>query len=447
LLPATLLEELYLDNVVPFRAWRYSPQAGELADLVAPPYDVVGPELQSALYARSPNNVVRVDLGVAESGDTDSQNKYSRAAGLLESWKTSGALTRDDEPTLTFVEEVFTGPDGLAGRRYGVLAAMRLTEFDEGVVFPHEHTLTGPKEDRFRLMTTTAMSLSPVFLLYDLPGDDITSAWKKAAGAEPPTSTTTDDTGNVTRLWRCSDPYLLGMVRERLAHRYETALRYQKTQAAAATRPSASPAASDYCLVYLANKSDPALTIYPTHRLVAGLPERLILDLPRSLADTFDVERLAEGDIDSNHAARAVAAQKAIVRRLPGVGRRYPTSPGVGQGLGHLGFGHGSREPCDLLQRHGRRFREIGSRGVPGRILHEPHRTGSGVRGRAWRRADATEDDFLLSQAAHRAGVSRPYRTAVARAAGLLRLGVGSHFERLYPQSVTVVAYVYRDPL
>jgi uncharacterized protein (DUF1015 family) len=310
--------------VVPFRAWRYSPQAGELADLVAPPYDVVGPELQSALYSRSPHNVVRVDLGVSKPGDTDSQNKYTRAAGLLASWKTSGALTRDDEPTLTFVEEVFTGPDGLAGRRHGVLAAMRLTEFAEGVVFPHEHTLTGPKEDRFRLMTATAMSLSPVFLLYDLPGDDITAAWKEAAGAEPPTSTTTDDTGNVTRLWRTSDPVLLGLVRERLAqteflvadghHRYETALRYQKTQAAAATPPSASPPASDYCLVYLANKSDPALTIYPTHRLLAGLPEQLVAGLPRSLADTFAVERLAPSDVSGHLAARA--AQTAVAAYL-----------------------------------------------------------------------------------------------------------------------------------
>jgi uncharacterized protein (DUF1015 family) len=323
---ATLVEELYLDNVVPFRAWRYSAQAGELADLVAPPYDVVGPDLQSALYARSPHNVVRVDLGVANPGDDDSHNKYIRAAELLAEWKTSGVLTRDTEPTLTFVEEVFTGPDGLAGRRYGVLAAMRLTEFGEGVVFPHEHTLTGPKEDRFRLMTATAMSLSPVFLLYDLPGDDVTAAWKKAAGAELPTSTTTDDAGNVTRLWRSSDPDLLGAVKARLAqaeflvadghHRYETALRYQKTRGSAATLSAESAASYDYCLVYLANKSDPALTIYPTHRLLTGLPEHLIADLPRALADTFAVELLAlddvDGGADAGGAARAAAAQKAV---------------------------------------------------------------------------------------------------------------------------------------
>jgi uncharacterized protein (DUF1015 family) len=311
-------EEIYLDIVVPFRAWRYSPQAGELACLVAPPYDVVGTELQSSLYARSPNNVVRVDLGVATPSDGDSDNQYTRAAELLAGWKKSGVLTRDTESTVTFVEELYTGPDGQAGRRHGVLAAMRLTEFDEGVVFPHERTLTGPKEDRFRLMSATAMSLSPVFLLYDLPGDDITGAWNRTLGSEPPTSTTVDESGNVTRLWPTSHPDLLELVTKQLAdshfliadghHRYETALRYQKAIRAASAQTSEVPA-SDYCLVYLANKCDPALAIYPTHRLLKGLPDEAVMALPKSLSSTFAVERLAEEQ-------SGAAAQTAIATYL-----------------------------------------------------------------------------------------------------------------------------------
>ncbi len=184
-----------LDTVVPFRAWRYSRQAGELSDLVAPPYDVIGSDLQARLHARSPYNVVLVDLGVTHPGDDQNDNKYTRAAGLLARWKETGVLERDGRPTVTFVEETFHGPDGRAGRRHGLLAALRLSEFGESIVFPHEHTFTGPKEDRFRLMTATAMSLSPVFLLYDLPGDEITAAWKRkesVALAEnaPPTRTT-----------------------------------------------------------------------------------------------------------------------------------------------------------------------------------------------------------------------------------------------------------------
>ena len=291
--------------MAPFRAWRYSPQAGELTDLVAPPYDVVGPELQTELYQRSPYNVVRVDLGVTTPGDDDSNNQYTRAAESLTQWKAAGVLVRDPAASVTFVEEVFTGPDGVQGRRHGVLAALRLTEFGEGVVFPHEHTLTGPKEDRFRLMCATSMSLSPVFLLYDLPGDDLTEAWRRALGPEPPLYATTDDGGNVTRLWPTSDAGLVTLVRDTLAtsrflvadghHRYETALRYQKERQAESSQADDSPQAYDYCLVYLANLRDPALAIYPTHRLLKGLPEQSVADLPKALADTFLVERLAAG--------------------------------------------------------------------------------------------------------------------------------------------------------
>jgi uncharacterized protein (DUF1015 family) len=320
-------EEIYLETVVPFRAWRYSPSAGELSSLVAPPYDVVSPELQSQLYDRSPHNAIRVDLGVTNPGDTESDDQYIRAASLLAEWKRSGVLVRDDEPSVTFVEEVFVGPDGQSGRRHGVLAAMRLTEFGEGVVFPHEHTLTGPKEDRFRLMTATAMSLSPVFLLYDLPGDDITGAWRVAFGSEPPAAATVDEVGNVTRLWPTTDPYLLGVVTDLLAnarflvadghHRYETALRYREAQRKAAPRPHGSSSAFEYCLVYLANTCDPALAIYPTHRLLKGLPDQIVAALPRSLAATFQVERLGTAGRDGTPgAARTVDAQDAIAAYL-----------------------------------------------------------------------------------------------------------------------------------
>jgi uncharacterized protein (DUF1015 family) len=269
-----------------------------------------------------------VDLGVTHSGDVPRDNRYTRAAGLLARWKETSVLERDSRPTVTFVEETFTGPDGRAGRRHGVLTALRLSEFAEGVVFPHEHTLTGPKEDRFRLMTATGMSLSPVFLLYDLPGDEVTAAWKSALGAQPATATTTDEAGNVTSLWVTSDPGLLGIVTELMSgsrflvadghHRYETALRYRNTRRAQAVANGDGPFAFDYCLVYLANMRDPALTIYPTHRVVGGLPDALVADLPRKLADTFSVERLdgAGTDVRDGTVPSGTTAQAAIAAYL-----------------------------------------------------------------------------------------------------------------------------------
>ncbi len=147
---------------------------------------------------------------------------------------------RDPQPSLTFVEETLHRP-----RRPGAACATafsppcELHEFDEGVVFPHEWTLSGPKEDRFRLMTATAMSLSPVFLALRPAGDDITAAWEAGLGAQAPAV----DRGRLTtaRSRSCGPPptppcsrswgRTLAAARFVIAdghHRYETALRYQK---------------------------------------------------------------------------------------------------------------------------------------------------------------------------------------------------------------------------
>ena len=303
-------------SVIPFRAWRYDQKvAGDLTELIAPPYDVIRPELQSHLYARSRHNVVRVDLGMTTPSDNDCDNRYTRSAAQLSEWKESGVLVRDDAPSVTFVEEVFAGPDGRTRTRHGFLALIKLHDFDEGVVFPHEFTLSGPKEDRFRLMTATEMSLSPVFLLYDLPGDEITSAWRLATNAADPAATASDDVGTVTKLWPTSDASVLGSLEQNLAdarfiiadghHRYETALRYrdyrrglEKDDCTACDRSPGCDSKShdrayEYALAYFSNMADPGLAIYGTHRLLSGLPAAAVAALPSALAGTFHVERLA----------------------------------------------------------------------------------------------------------------------------------------------------------
>jgi len=319
-----------LDTVAPFRAWRYAPKAGELHRLVAPPYDVVGPELQSRLYANSRHNVIRVDLGMTTPSDGACDNQYTRAAAQLEEWKQEGILVRDGEPTITFVEESFVGPDGRASVRHGFLAVLRLRDFEEGVVFPHEQTLSGPKEDRYRLLETARMSLSPVFLLYDLPEDEVNAALKAGPGAREPRVVLAGDDETVTRLWPTSEPDIVGLVTESLAHgrfiiadghhRYETALRYSRQRRVEVEAECAEiedrqeaeqPLASDYLLAYFANMADPGLTIYSTHRLVRGVDPRTVATLPEELRRSFSVELLSDGEDD------APAALELFLRENP----------------------------------------------------------------------------------------------------------------------------------
>ncbi len=297
-----------METLVGFRAWRYHQgMAGDLGQLIAPPYDVVGPELQSRLHARSPYNVVRVDLGLTTPQDSETDNRYTRAAQLVAAWKESGILVRDQEPSVTFVEETFRGPDAQERTRRGFLALVRLHQFEEGIIFPHEFTLSGPKEDRFRLMKATEMSLSPVFLLYNLPGDDITAAWTAAVGAGSPEATVSDESGTTTRVWPTSDPTLLGLISRLLEaqpliiadghHRYETALRYRQYRLDAEGRPPSEGVddrAFNYALAYFANMADPGLAIYGTHRLLSGLPPEEVAALPLMLADAFAVELLSQ---------------------------------------------------------------------------------------------------------------------------------------------------------
>src|SRR5947207_5331110 len=134
-----------------FRGHRYDlGRVGALSDVVAPPYDVIDPALQQALYDRSPYNVIRLELNKEEPGDTEANNRYTRAARTLKDWVQDGVLTQDSARSLYVYHQDFEAE----GRRYtrrGFMARVRLEPFGEGKIFPHEQTMSGPKEDRLKL--------------------------------------------------------------------------------------------------------------------------------------------------------------------------------------------------------------------------------------------------------------------------------------------------------
>jgi uncharacterized protein (DUF1015 family) len=121
--------------VRPFRALRYSPESvADLGDVVAPPYDVVGPDELRELLARHSRNVIRLDLPIAEPGDVDPDERYRRAARQLGAWRGNGTLRRDSRPNVTVVEDRFHLP----GRdeehvRLGFFARVRLEPFGAGI--------------------------------------------------------------------------------------------------------------------------------------------------------------------------------------------------------------------------------------------------------------------------------------------------------------------------
>jgi uncharacterized protein (DUF1015 family) len=291
-------------DVQAFRAFRYDlGRVGALADVVAPPYDVIDPALQDALYRRSPYNVVRLILNKEEPTDTEGNNRYTRAATFLRDWQREHVLAQDSARSLYVYHQEFE----VEGRRFtrrGFLARVRLERFGEGRIYPHEETMAGPKADRLKLFRATAMNLSPVFGLYPDPDCAVQAQLDAAVGRALPLQAV-DHLGVVSKLWPVSDQHAVSAVTGLMGprpifiadghHRYETALRYLDERREAGEVTDAD-APANFVLMMLVSMSDPGLVILPTHRLVSGLPALTADRLRELLQEHFDVEAVGTGD-------------------------------------------------------------------------------------------------------------------------------------------------------
>ena len=136
-------------TVKPFRGLRYGMEAGDPATLLAPPYDVITPEMQEILYNVSDNNVVRLILGKKNPADSEHDNRYTRAAATLKDWLKQSVLVRDEKPAIYVYAQTYTAV-GERKTRFGFIARKKLEEFG-GSILPHEKTMAGPKTDRLNL--------------------------------------------------------------------------------------------------------------------------------------------------------------------------------------------------------------------------------------------------------------------------------------------------------
>src|SRR5262245_27059109 len=177
-------------DIRPFRAFRYDlGKVGTLSDVIAPPYDVIDPALQDALYARSPHNVIRLILNKETGADNDTNNRYTRAAQTLRDWQRDGILVQDSARSLYAHHQEFE-VEGKRHTRRGFMARVRLEPFGQGRIYPHEETMAGPKADRLKLFHATAMNLSQIFGLYPDDDDQVQSALAGAIGRALPLEAT-----------------------------------------------------------------------------------------------------------------------------------------------------------------------------------------------------------------------------------------------------------------
>ena len=306
-------------DILPFRGIRYNTEAAGAAldNLVAPPYDVISPAEQDALYAKHPANVVRLILGRED-------DKYAQAGRLFREWLASGVLTAEDTPAMYVYRQTFDDPGTgqAAPERVGLVCLMKLEPYGAGRVLPHEKTLTGPKQDRLELLQATEAQFESIYGLFSDPDSAVRSFIQEYDDREAVVEQVDGQIGATHKVERIADADAQAVLKDLMSdkivfiadghHRYETALNYQRRQP-----PSDAPQPADYLLVTLTAFEDEGLLVLPTHRLVHGAAPERIAALPAALEADFALFPSRAETLDAEIAQHAAAGKVAFGVVLP----------------------------------------------------------------------------------------------------------------------------------
>ncbi len=316
-------------KIAPFRGVRYNPQRFEKLDLtVSLPYDRIKGDLQEKYYQLDEHNIVRIIKGKAFPGDTETDNQYARARDFYEEWLKQGILIRNPQPAIYAYSQEFRLPSGEFATRKALIAALYLTDYEEGAVLPHEQTLSGPKIDRLNLLRATTVNFGLIFMVY--PGDKIGEILAPHLNRQPDIDLYAVGETEVRHALRVIDaPQTIAAIQAEMEskrnliiadghHRYETALAYrdEMRQKTAAWEPDM---AFNYRMVGLVSMDDPGLTILPTHRLMHSLPNWKAEEFLAKAGEFFEVSPV-EGKDELFSQMALVAAKEHLFGLFDGQG-------------------------------------------------------------------------------------------------------------------------------
>ena len=296
----------------PFHAIRYAGATDRnLADLLAPPYDVIDDDQRVALESRDPHNVVRLILPRDPAGATQDDDRYTHAAAMMNRWLDDGVLAVDDRASLYIYQQ----RRGETVIQRGLFGALLWQPLDAGVILPHENVRSGPVEDRLALMRAMRANPEPIFLLYD-GGGAATRISEATVATEPVCSANAAD-GITHELWAISSPDEIAAIADDLDdrtamiadghHRYTTYgyLRDEMHAAGHGQGPW------DYGLALFVDDSVVTPDIKAIHRAIPGLSLSKAIDRARV---GFDVRELDAGtDVDAALAELATCNGTAYV--------------------------------------------------------------------------------------------------------------------------------------
>jgi uncharacterized protein (DUF1015 family) len=318
-------------KVFPFRAFRYNPAHAPFEHVLTQPYDKISPAMQDKYYSANPHNLITVEKGRVHPSDGPGNNVYTRATAAIQEWIRSGIVVQDLAASFYGYTQEYTVP-GTNERhtRRGFIGAGQLEEYSAGVIFRHEHTLSGPKADRLELLRHTQISTGQLFLIYSDAQKRVDAVLNEAEKSATPATEMTDEYGVIHRLWVISDPQRVKAIQEAMAdqklviadghHRYETALNY-RNERRTLTRNTIADAPYERAMMTFINTQGAGLTILPTHRVVAKLREFNWPELRRYLEPWFTAESIEFADENGKQKAREdFACKLSAARRKRAIG-------------------------------------------------------------------------------------------------------------------------------
>ena len=287
----------------PFKAWRYHPDRVSLSQVLAPPYDVISPKEQEALYSRSPYNVVRLILG-------KESDFYHQARERWQAWSREKILVQDPTPAFYLYEQVFRHPwDSRLLKRLAVVGTLKLEE--PGSVLRHEATFEAPRKDRLQLLERTQTNLSLIFGLYQDSKKRLAALFSKIQTG-PLLFQAEDDQGLNHHAWAIQKEEDQKLIHEALFrqkiliadghHRYETALEYRRQMRE--KFPVSGEAPFDFVMMAIVAFEDEGLLVLPTHRILRSLGFHSHSSFLEKLQGAFDLFSYPEKQLFSELSQR-----------------------------------------------------------------------------------------------------------------------------------------------
>lgn len=289
-------------DVLPFDALMYNTQVvKDLKEVVTQPYDKIDDKLKKIYLERSEYNVVKLILPDPVS-EREPDSKYSVAMETLKDWKGNGILRNFGRKAFYYLEQEFISPiTNETLIRKGFIGLIRFTDFEEQIVFPHEKTLSKPKEDRFKLTKATNTYFEQVFLLFDDDNFYVMNAFRDALSSSTDkfSISVIDDYGVKNNLIPLMDTASIDKISSLFRdkkfviadghHRYETGVNYMKYMKAKNLNHKGDES-YNFGMMYFAPSNERGLIILPTHRLVHGVTSFSLKSFFNNISNMFNVK-------------------------------------------------------------------------------------------------------------------------------------------------------------